>query len=81
MKAMSKGEHMGKIVIQLPEDASDLPVEPSRKVNLRPQSCYVIVGGLGGLGELIATWLAKAGAAESKITSQYPFFFLYLLQI
>ena len=41
-----------------------LPTQPPppREMTVRNNASYLIVGGLGGLGPLIATWLAKSGA-------------------
>lgn len=63
IRYMQRGQHMGKIVISMPENSTDLPAEPSRQeLVLRHDRAYLFVGGLGGLGRSIATWLLEHGA-------------------
>ncbi|MBV9447173.1 MAG: SDR family NAD(P)-dependent oxidoreductase [Streptosporangiaceae bacterium] len=41
---------------------SELPGGDSPPVPIRPDGTYLITGGLGGLGQVVATWLADRGA-------------------
>src|SRR5262249_24942276 len=50
---MQQGRHIGKIVLQVPQSLAFL---------LRPDACYLITGGLGGLGLLTAQRLVEQGA-------------------
>lgn len=60
---MQKGNHIGKIVVTLPECSDKLPLKTNkRKLLLRPNVPYLLVGGLGGLGRSVATWLIGQGA-------------------
>lgn len=62
---MQKGRHMGKLVVRMPRDASLLPLStaPARVgLDLRPDVSYLLVGGLGGLGRAVSTWMAERGA-------------------
>lgn len=62
---MQKGQHIGKIVVTVPETQADEPLEASparRETRLRGDRTYVFAGGLGGLGQSIATYLAELGA-------------------
>ena len=62
---MQGAKHIGKIIITMPEDAESLPavrVRPSTQ--LRSDRSYILVGGLGGLGRSLATWMAENGAGE-----------------
>jgi len=66
MRFMQKGRHIGKIVITMP-NPQVLPVRPKRPVFQLPgTTSYILVGGLGGLGQAVAIWMAEAGAAESE---------------
>lgn len=69
MRFMQKGSHIGKVVVTLPEDASQLTASQSskRQFALHPAASYLLIGGLGGLGQAIAVWMAEAGASESKL--------------
>jgi hypothetical protein len=60
---MQKGQHIGKVVVTMPEDPEELEVAPvMEKLTLRSESSYLLVGGLGGLGRAISTWMVEHGA-------------------
>ncbi len=50
---MAGGRHIGKIVVTQ---------EAGRQPLLRPDTCYLITGGLGALGLEVARWLSEQGA-------------------
>lgn len=60
---MQNGSHIGKIVVAIPEAQTD--IQSTAKVpnlELEPEACYLLVGGLGGLGKAVATWMVENGA-------------------
>lgn len=60
---LQKGQHIGKIVVKVPANSDELPTATvSQSLVLRPEASYLLVGGLGGLGKAVATWLAEHGA-------------------
>lgn len=60
---MQKGIHMGKIVVKMPSKSAELVAVPmARKLRFRPDVSYLLVGGLGGLGQAVSTWMAEHGA-------------------
>ncbi|KAL4772444.1 hypothetical protein BDW60DRAFT_216463 [Aspergillus nidulans var. acristatus] len=60
---MQQGIHMGKILIKMPEDPSSLFVSPGNSpFSFRPDASYLLVGGLGGLGHSVSTWMVEKGA-------------------
>ena len=62
-RLMQKGSHIGKVVIQFPTDDSLLDTE--RVIPLpefRHDVTYLLVGGLGGLGKAVASWMVFHGA-------------------
>ncbi|KAJ5642948.1 uncharacterized protein N7484_005455 [Penicillium longicatenatum] len=62
-RLMQRGKHIGKIVIRMPERSEVLSLAPTRsKVEPFEEGAYLIVGGLGGIGRPIATWLVENGA-------------------
>ncbi|GKT61260.1 polyketide synthase [Colletotrichum tofieldiae] len=66
-RQMQKSQHIGKLVVTMPEDAAarGLPTEPTYKaLKLRHDRSYLFTGGLGSLGQVISTWLAEKGAKE-----------------
>ena len=62
---------MGKIVIKFPADPADLPSTPMpRQLELRSDVSYLLVGGLGGLGQAISIWMAECGARHLVFLSR-----------
>lgn len=71
IRVMQRGTHIGKIVVTMPEDAADLPSEAAYEaLTLREDGSYLFVGGLGGLGRSITTWLAEKGARHFVFLSR-----------
>ena len=68
---MQKGQHIGKIVVAMPESYSDLEAESiGSEFVLSPDASYLLVGGLGGLGRAISVWLAEHGARHLTYLSR-----------
>lgn len=60
---MQKGQHMGKIVVSMNTPSMDLGiVRPTNGPVFRQDASYLVVGGLGGLGRLVSTWMVDHGA-------------------
>ncbi|KAB8279532.1 ketoacyl-synt-domain-containing protein [Aspergillus minisclerotigenes] len=60
---MQKGVHLGKILINIPEAPSELPLGGCKQAFALPSTgSYLLVGGLGGLGKAASTWMAEKGA-------------------
>ena len=60
---MQKGQHIGKIMVKMPEDSAELPAAlVKHTLVLRSDVSYLLVGGLGGLGKSISTWMVEHGA-------------------
>ena len=45
-------------------------VSPPTPIEFRSDACYLLVGGLGGLGRLIATWMVENGACNIMFLSR-----------
>jgi len=68
---MQTGQHMGKIVVKMPECSSVLPVSRiNRTVCLSSDASFLLVGGLGGLGRAVATWMVEKGARHFVFLSR-----------
>ena len=69
-RLMQKGSHIGKIVIKFPQD-NKLLLAPTVPVpEFRGDVSYLLVGGLGGLGKAIASWMASHGAKNLMFLSR-----------
>ncbi|EOD49628.1 putative polyketide synthase protein [Neofusicoccum parvum UCRNP2] len=62
-REMQKGQHIGKIVVSMPEQPTELEITPTaQKLKLREDASYLLCGGLGGLGRAISNWMVENGA-------------------
>lgn len=60
---MQQGVHMGKILIEIPENVTELEISNSAPAaSFSSQASYLLVGGLGGLGRTISIWMVENGA-------------------
>ncbi|MGW8375459.1 type I polyketide synthase [Streptomyces sp. ODS28] len=68
---MAAAQHTGKLVLTWPtQGTATLPVNPEDVEVVRADGSYLITGGLGGLGLVIARWLAGRGAAGIVLNSR-----------
>jgi FlaA1/EpsC-like NDP-sugar epimerase len=68
---MQTGKHMGKIVVKMPDSSSELQAcASSTFISLPSDASIVVVGGLGGLGRTVATWLVEKGARDLVFLSR-----------
>ena len=62
-RLMASGTHVGKIVVSIPaEGAVEAVAAPPAQPLVRGDGGYIVVGGMGGLGFVVARWLAQQGA-------------------
>ncbi|OAG11453.1 polyketide synthase [Paraphaeosphaeria sporulosa] len=60
---LSEGKHLGKLVVSYGEQDSLIRMTPSwHTAAFDPNACYVIAGGLGGLGRSLVSWMTTRGA-------------------
>ncbi|HLJ16215.1 MAG TPA: SDR family NAD(P)-dependent oxidoreductase [Bryobacteraceae bacterium] len=59
---MQQARHVGKIVIMHPVE---------RQASIRPHATYLITGGLGALGLLMAEWLVQRGARHLLLVGRH----------
>ncbi|PHH63369.1 hypothetical protein CDD81_6066 [Ophiocordyceps australis] len=68
---MQKGQHIGKIVVRMPEDLDqDEVVLKTPRASFRADASYLLVGGFGGLGRAVATWMVQNGACHLAFLSR-----------
>ena len=62
-RTMQQAKHIGKIVLSMPVSAETQASQtPPSELTFRDDSSYLITGGLGGLGLLVARFLVERGA-------------------
>ncbi|KAB8239114.1 uncharacterized protein BDW43DRAFT_319357 [Aspergillus alliaceus] len=60
---MQKGLHMGKMAVKMAYNPVEFaPKRTRQRFSLSPDASYLLVGGLGGIGRAIATWMVEKGA-------------------
>lgn len=85
---MQQGVHMGRILVEFPVNSMEIPLLSDEVPIAFPKNAsYLLVGGLGGLGRAISTWMAENGASHlvylsrSAGTSQEDQAFLRELEV
>lgn len=63
LRIMQSGKHMGKLVLMPRPDemVRVLPMKIEKRL-LRSDASYLLIGGLGGIGRAMASWMLKHGA-------------------
>jgi len=73
---MSTGKHMGKVVMKIKDELSTNQkpaiVSASLRTFFEPSKTFVIVGGLGGFGMELASWLVHRGVRKIVLVSRSP---------
>lgn len=65
LRYMKQGQHIGKLLLKMPDGFSKLPGSLlSPEVLFSPSSTYMLIGGLGGLGRTAANWIVEHGASD-----------------
>ncbi|TDD72506.1 type I polyketide synthase [Actinomadura rubrisoli] len=65
LRTLAAGKHTGKLVLQFPSTGCTQAVVLPKEFPLaRGDGAYIITGGLGGLGLVLADWLADNGASR-----------------
>jgi NADPH:quinone reductase-like Zn-dependent oxidoreductase/NADP-dependent 3-hydroxy acid dehydrogenase YdfG/acyl carrier protein len=73
-RTLQRATHIGKIIVTQ-ETTTAQSVQPpadnaQQEIRFQPDGVYVITGGLGGLGLLVAEWMAKWGATQIVLLSR-----------
>ena len=68
IKYMSKGQHMGKIVLEVDDWLPENYQQPTQLFDFNKY--YLITGGLGGLGLELMNWMYTKGANNFILTSR-----------
>ena len=62
---MQAGTNLGKILVRMPSSVESL-VPPIMKAfpTFRSDAAYLLIGGLGGIGRSVSTWMVEQNARE-----------------
>jgi acyl transferase domain-containing protein/D-arabinose 1-dehydrogenase-like Zn-dependent alcohol dehydrogenase/trans-aconitate methyltransferase/acyl carrier protein len=61
-RCMAQAKHIGKIVISMQTRRVNVSPKPVPSITFKPDACYLITGGLGGFGLVVARWMVEHGA-------------------
>lgn len=75
LRTMQTARHIGKMIIEMPHEPHELDkqqqlVTPAAIFQFRSDRTYLLVGGLGGLGRALATWMVENGARSLLFLSR-----------
>lgn len=69
-RTMQSGQHVGKVVVNVSGDELVPVGDGGFSLKLKPDSSYLVAGGLGGIGKQICQWLVDHGAKHLIILSR-----------
>ncbi|KAE8147175.1 putative polyketide synthase [Aspergillus avenaceus] len=62
---MQSGKHIGKVVVQMPQDMKALPLASKQEPStFPPNTSYLMIGGWGGIGRAVSRWMVDRGARD-----------------
>ena len=71
LQVMQKGNHMGKLIVNMENSSKTLcSAQVVSRIYFRPNPVYIVVGGLGGIGFELVSWLVERGARNVIIISR-----------
>lgn len=70
-RIMAQGKHTGKVIVSFPEPFVARRGEPlAPAFEVKADGCYLITGGFGGFGKVLAEWLVDCGARHLALTGR-----------
>lgn len=69
---MSTGQHIGKVLLKLRDNANDtqtVPISVVPRLHCHQDKSSILVGGLGGFGLELADWLVLRGCRKLVLSS------------
>lgn len=61
-RLMQQGKHIGKLVLSMQEQPASIIPGDKEPLAFRADASYLIAGGLGGFGLVVARWMVERGA-------------------
>ena len=70
-RLMAAGKHTGKVVLCLADPfVPRRGTPPTPAFHIDPEATYIVTGGFGGFGRVVARWLAGRGATHLVLTGR-----------
>ena len=69
LRTMQSGKHVGKLVVVPREDEKVICTPATTKRLFRGDASYLLVGGLGGIGRALLSWMFENGARNFILAS------------
>ncbi|HEY5743578.1 MAG TPA: SDR family NAD(P)-dependent oxidoreductase, partial [Terrimicrobiaceae bacterium] len=70
-RLIAQGKHIGKVVVAFSDKLVPRRGEPiASGFSVKEDGCYLITGGLGGFGKVLAQWLVDCGARHLVLTGR-----------
>jgi NADPH:quinone reductase-like Zn-dependent oxidoreductase/acyl carrier protein len=70
-RLMAAGKHTGKVLLNMAAPFVPAEAEPLRTpFSVDPEATYLVTGGFGGFGKVLARWLADRGARHLVLTGR-----------
>ncbi|MEV6095419.1 type I polyketide synthase [Nocardia sp. NPDC051981] len=70
LRDLTRGEHIGKVVLASPNTATDIVPEPLPEGHFRANGTYLVTGGHGALGRSLADHLLANGAGAVALVGR-----------
>ncbi len=61
---VAQARHIGKVVLSMRESGLRVERRAERPITFRADASYLVTGGLGGFGLVVARWIAERGGAN-----------------
>jgi NADPH:quinone reductase-like Zn-dependent oxidoreductase/acyl carrier protein len=70
-RTMAQAKHIGKLVLKIKERNIRAVPADGTSISFRPEASYLITGGYGGFGLVVADWMADHGARHLILMSRH----------
>jgi phthiocerol/phenolphthiocerol synthesis type-I polyketide synthase C len=72
VRTLAQGQQIGKVVVSVDRQVPPTVAPARLPARLEPGATYLITGGLGGIGQAVAVWMAENGARHLVLMGRGP---------
>ena len=72
VRCLAQGKQIGKIVVSVDQPAPPAVQSSRPPIGFAADATYLITGGFGGIGRVVATWMAEQGARHLVLMGRGP---------